>query len=155
MLEPEAPLASLAGSCLEHEVRGDELVHGVAKALPARLAQDAVAEALPDHRRDLYAFARRRWQPVDARRHDRVQRRGHLEHRGSIAQPPLAHFVALHRARLDQRPQRLLDEEGIAAGPSDDAVAELGRHPVKGRLDDARRFFIGERLEHELREVRA
>ena len=78
VLEAIPALAALARRPLEHEVGADELVHGVRDPTAAGLAKDAIAEALPDHRRELDALLRDRRQPVDARGNDRVQRCGYL-----------------------------------------------------------------------------
>ena len=131
VLEAVAALAPFTRRGLEHEVGGDELVHGGGETVAAGLAQHTVAEALADHGGELDALPSRRRQAVDARSDDRVERRGYFERRRTLAEMPLAARVLLRRARLDQRPQRLLDEERIAAGAGDDPVTQLIGDPVE------------------------
>ena len=154
VLEPEATLAPFARRGFDDEVRGDEDVHRVSEPVAARRAKDPVTEALADHRGQLNALLRERRQPVDARGHDRVQGRGHVQSRGALAEDPVALVIPRDRAGVDEGADRLLDEERVSAGTRDDAVAELGRCPLERRVDDARGLVVGERLEHHLREVR-
>ena len=70
-------------------------------------------------------------------------------------QLPLAFLVPRDRARLDERADGLLDEEGVAAGARDDAVAQLRGYPLERRLDDSRGLLVVQGFEDELREVRS
>jgi len=154
VLEAVAALAPLAGSRFEDQVGRDELIDGVRNSRAAGLAEDAVAEALPDHRCELDRFLRARWQAIDARGDDPVERCRHLQRGGPLAQLPFALLVLRDSARIHERADGLLDEERVATGPRDDFVAELVGDPVESCVDDPRRFLIGERLEDELAEVR-
>src|SRR5439155_12791665 len=155
VLEAVPALAPLARGGLEYEVRRDELVDRIGDPRAAGLAENAVAEALSDHRRELDGLPRRRRQPVDASRDDTMKRRRHLERRRPLAQLPFALVVLRDRARIHERADGLLDEERVAAGTRDDLVSQLVRHPVERRVDDACGLLVRERLEDELAEVRA
>src|SRR5439155_8685461 len=155
VLEARPPLTPLAACGLEHEAGADELVDRVGEARAAGFAKNPVAEALADDRGDLDGLLRDRGQPVDARRDHPMERRRYFQGGRALAQLPFAVLVLRDGARIDERSDGLLDEERIAARPRDDLVAELARYPVERRLDDPRGLLVGERLEDELREVRA
>ena len=82
-----------------------------------------------------------------------MERRGHVEREGPLLDDPVPLVVPRDRARVDERADGFLDEERIAAGAGDDAVAQLRRRPLERRLHDARCLVVREWLEHHLGEV--
>ena len=102
VLESVAALAALPRRSLQDEVGRDELIDRVGEARRTRLAEHAIAEALPDDRRELDALPCRRREPVDASRDDGVQRGGDLERRGALPELPFAFLILRDRARIDQ-----------------------------------------------------
>src|SRR6266487_5862340 len=64
-----------------------------------------------------------RWQPVDTRRQDRLDRRGHLQALEGVAET-IGTWLPDQHAGLDQGAHALLQKEGIAPGPDDVELCE-------------------------------
>ena len=93
VLEAVPAFTPLTRRGLEDQIGRDQVIDRVRDPRSSGLTENAVAEALSDHRGELDRLLCRRRQPIDARGDDPVQGRRHLERCGPLAQLPFPFFV--------------------------------------------------------------